>query len=148
MALVDKETTHISLSKAWGILREKCRQLPLEPVPVHGSLGRILGEDVIAGRNVPHYNASAMDGYALSSALTAGAVPSSPVSFPAGEYEWVNTGAEISPRFDSVVMIEDTSLDEKQASCRLSLPSWREKTSALSERTSSSDRLSPGKVTG
>ena len=113
MALVDKETTHISLSKAWGILREKCRQLPLEPVPVHGSLGRILGEDVIAGRNVPHYNASAMDGYALSSALTAGAVPSSPVSFPAGEYEWVNTGAEISPRFDSVVMIEDTSLDEK-----------------------------------
>ena len=113
MALVEKETMHISLSKAWGILREKCRQLPAEAVPVQNSLGRTLAEDVIAGRNVPHYNASAMDGYSLLSALTAGATPSSPVSFAAGEYEWVNTGGEISARFDSVVMIEDTSLDRK-----------------------------------
>ncbi len=113
MALVDKETTHISLSKAWDILRRKCRQLPGESVTVHESLGRILAEDVIAGRNVPHYNASAMDGYALSSARTAGATPSSPVFFGAGEFEWVNTGGEISPRFDSVVMVEDSSLDEK-----------------------------------
>lgn len=113
MALVEKETMHISLSKAWGILREKCRQLPAEAVPVQNSLGRTLAEDVIAGRNVPHYNASAMDGYSLLSALTAGATPSSPVSFATGEYEWVNTGGEISARFDSVVMIEDTSLDRK-----------------------------------
>ena len=113
MALVEKETMHISLSKAWRILREKCRQLPAEAVPVQNSLGRTLAEDVIAGRNVPHYNASAMDGYSLLSALTAGATPSSPVSFAAGEYEWVNTGGEISARFDSVVMIEDTSLDRK-----------------------------------
>ena len=113
MALVEKETMHISLSKAWRILREKCRQLPAEAVPVQNSLGRTLAEDVIAGRNGPHYNASAMDGYSLLSALTAGATPSSPVSFAAGEYEWVNTGGEISARFDSVVMIEDTSLDRK-----------------------------------
>lgn len=113
MALVEKETMHISLSKAWEILREQLRQLPAEVVPVQGSLGRTLAEDVIAGRNVPHYNASAMDGYALSSFLTAGATPSSPVSFTEEEYERVNTGGEISPRFDSVVMIEDTSLDRK-----------------------------------
>lgn len=113
MALVEKETMHISLSKAWEILREQCRQLPAEVVPVQGSLERTLAEDVIAGRNVPHYNASAMDGYALSSFLTAGATPSSPVSFTEEEYERVNTGGEISPRFDSVVMIEDTSLDRK-----------------------------------
>ncbi|WP_290683048.1 substrate-binding domain-containing protein [Aminivibrio sp.] len=112
MALVEKETMHISLSKAWEILKRKCRQLPGETVSVHESLGRTLAEDVTASRNVPHYNASAMDGYALSSVLTAGATPSSPVFLPSGEYEWVNTGSEVSPRFDSVVMIEDTTLDK------------------------------------
>jgi|LSQX01.1.fsa_nt_gb putative molybdopterin biosynthesis protein len=114
MALVEKESTHIPLSKAWDILRRRCSRLPSEELYVSESLGRILAEDVVSRRNVPHYNASAMDGYALSAQLTAGAAPSSPVIFPAGEFEWVNTGGDISPRFDSVVMVEDTSLDREK----------------------------------
>lgn len=113
MALVDKNSTHIPLSKVWSILREKCHHLPVEEVPVASSLGRIIGEDVISKRNVPHYNASAMDGYALYSYSTAGATPSTPVFFEPQEYEWVNTGGDLNPRFDSVIMVEDTSLDKK-----------------------------------
>ena len=113
MALVEKNSTHIPLSKVWSILREKCRPLPAEEVHVTSSLGRVIAEDVISRRNVPHYNASAMDGYALYSLKTAGATPSTPVVFSPSEYEWVNTGGDISPQFDSVIMVEDTSLEEK-----------------------------------
>ncbi len=111
MAMVEKNRMHVALKWAWEILRESRGALPSEEVEVEKALGRTLAEDVISKRNVPHYNASAMDGYSLSSADTAGAAPSSPVSLPPGEYEWVNTGGDVNPRFDSVAMVEDTSLD-------------------------------------
>lgn len=112
MAMVDKDRMHIALEKAWEILRQSRSALPPEEVYVDGALGRTLASDVISKRNVPHYNASAMDGYSVLSVKTAGATPSSPVIFAPGEYEWVNTGGDVHPRFDSVIMVEDTSLDE------------------------------------
>lgn len=110
MALV-KENMHVSLKRAWEILKNECSPLEFETCPVQESLGRILGADVVSQKSVPHYNASAMDGYAVSSRNTATATPSSPVSFSRGEYIRVNTGGEIPPHFDSVVMIEDASFD-------------------------------------
>lgn len=107
MALV-KENMHIPLERVWRILKERLRSLPPEDCPVQDSLGRRLSCDLFSGRNVPHYNGSAMDGYAVSSRTTAGAVPSSPVVLGEGEYLWVNTGNPIPPQFDSVVMVEDT----------------------------------------
>ncbi len=109
--MVEKDRMHVALKKAWEILR-KCRpSLPVCEAAVEGALGRTLARDVISKRNVPHYNASAMDGYSLSSVKTAGAAPSSPALFPPGEYEWVNTGGDVHPRFDSVAMVENTSLN-------------------------------------
>src|SRR5512145_2329388 len=43
-------------------------------------LGRVLAEPVWALKSSPHYHASAMDGFAIRAADTAGAMPSSPVS--------------------------------------------------------------------
>ena len=107
--MVEKDRMHIPLKRAWEILRQNLAPLPPEETPIEEALGRTLAEDVISKRNVPHYNASAMDGYCLSSAATAGATPSSPVHFPPGEYQWVNTGGDVHPRFDCVAMVEDTS---------------------------------------
>jgi putative molybdopterin biosynthesis protein len=76
----------------------------------------VLAEDVTSRRNVPHYTASAVDGYALQAASTAGASAATPVTLPTDppeRFSWVNTGMPIEnlPGADSVVMVEDTSLE-------------------------------------
>jgi len=105
-----KNNTHITLGRAWNILRSAIRMLPAEDCPVRLCAGRSLAEDVLSLRNVPHYNASAMDGYAVSSESTAGATPSSPVVLEQGQFSWLNTGGVLPGAFDSVVMEEEASL--------------------------------------
>ncbi len=115
MALV-KENMHITLRRAWTLLREAISQLPPESCPVRRCHERILAEDLFSQRNVPHYNASAMDGFALSSASTAHAATSSPVFLRRGEFARLNTGGVLPASFDAVAMLEDVSLsdDEEQ----------------------------------
>ena len=115
MALV-KENMHITLRRAWTLLREAISQLPPESCPVRHCHERILAEDLFSQRNVPHYNASAMDGFALSSASTAHAATSSPVFLRRGEFARLNTGGALPASFDAVAMLEDVSLsdDEEQ----------------------------------
>ncbi len=108
MALVT-EKMHIPLMRAWQILRKECSPLPPERCHVQDCMERVLAEDVISLRSVPHYNASAMDGYAVESSSTAGASPSSPVVLRNDDFTRLNTGGSLPPRFDSVVMLEDTS---------------------------------------
>ncbi|NLM70625.1 MAG: molybdopterin biosynthesis protein MoeA [Synergistaceae bacterium] len=103
---------HISRTRAWSILRENIKPLPDEECKTIISAGRILAEDVASKRNVPHYNASAMDGYSLTASSTAGASPSSPVIIEQGGFSWVNTGDALPACFDSVLMSEDASLLE------------------------------------
>ena len=112
MALV-KDALHIPLSRAWEILEESVRSLPSVRSSIGECSDRILARDVISPRNIPHYNASAMDGYALSSGDTPGALPSSPVRIEKGRFLWVNTGGEVPPPFDGVVMTEDAFLTEE-----------------------------------
>ncbi len=113
MALV-KDALHIPLSRAWKILQESIRPLPSVRCSITRCLNRTLAADVIALRNVPHYNASAMDGYALCSDATSGALPSSPVRFEKERFVWVNTGGEVPPPFDGVIMMEDAYLTEEK----------------------------------
>ena len=111
MALV-KENMHITLRRAWTLLREAISQLPPESCPVRRCHERILAEDLFSQRNVPHYNASAMDGFALSSASTAHAATSSPVFLRRGEFARLNTGGVLPASFDAVAMLEDVSLSD------------------------------------
>lgn len=96
MALV-KENLHVTLARAWEILEEESFPLGVESCRVQEAFGRILAGDVVSRRNVPHYNASAMDGYALSSRMTAGASQSTPLSFAPEDAVWVNTGGDLPP---------------------------------------------------
>ena len=109
MALV-KENMHITLKQAWTLLREAITQIAPELCSVQHCYERLLAADLLSQRNVPHYNASAMDGFALSSASTAHATPSSPVFLRRDEFARLNTGGVLPTSFDAVAMIEDVAL--------------------------------------
>jgi molybdopterin molybdotransferase len=54
--------------------------LPAETVPLAEALGRVLAEPVIAGREIPPWDNSSMDGYAVRAADLGRASPGAPVS--------------------------------------------------------------------
>jgi molybdopterin molybdotransferase len=100
------------------------RPLEPEPVPLLEAMARTLAEDVQAEEDIPPFENSAMDGYALRAAdvstaapdrpvslsviasLAAGAAPAQPVR--AGTAIRIMTGAPMPPGADTVVRFEDT----------------------------------------
>jgi putative molybdopterin biosynthesis protein len=103
---------HCPLDEALKILLDEFASVPSkkQKMNARGALGFTLSDDVYSGRNVPHYAASAVDGYAVSSRATAGATPATPVTLEQGEFSWVNTGMPIGDH-DAAVMVEDTSVE-------------------------------------
>ena len=111
---------------------ERARELVLarvpapvsEPVALRESLGRVLAEPVEAAEDVPGFDNSAMDGYAIRAADCADAGPESPAILPvtdesraghpatrelgAGEAIAISTGAMLPAGADAVVRVEDT----------------------------------------
>lgn len=101
---------------------------PLEPasVALEHAVGFVLAEDVHGDMDLPPFDNSAMDGYAVQAADTAGTAPGSPARLkvtgyiPAGAAPGPNdvvtpgtamrimTGAPVPPGADAVVRFEDT----------------------------------------
>jgi molybdopterin molybdotransferase len=114
----------ISVKSAIETILKEIKPLGVESLDIMNSMGRVLGEDIIAARNNPPWDNSAMDGYALRAddARTAG--PESPVTLkviydlPAGhapksaigkgEAVRIMTGAPVPEGADSVIMVELT----------------------------------------
>ena len=102
----------------------------LEPVevPILDALGLVAAEDVTSAERIPPFDNSAMDGYAVRAADTAGASDKNPIELnvlmdlPAGQHTdqpvgageaiRIMTGAPLPPGADTVVMVE---LTEKAA---------------------------------
>ncbi len=100
---------------------------PLEPerVPILEALDRVLAEDIVSDINVPPFNNSAMDGYAVRAEDIAGASSSHPVrlrviadlaagympeaTVERGTAVRIMTGAVLPPGADTVVRFEETS---------------------------------------
>lgn len=94
-----------------------------EPVPLSEALGRVLAEDLAAGRTQPPSDMSAMDGYAVRSADIAslpasltvvGEAPAGgayPGTLKAGEAVRIFTGGPVPEGADSIVIQEDTVRD-------------------------------------
>jgi len=57
----------ISVAKALKTIDENVEPLGNERVPLAESVGRVLAEDIIADSDLPPFNRSQMDGYALRS---------------------------------------------------------------------------------
>ena len=111
---------HLSVSNAQRCILESVIKLDAEPVRLEQSLGRVLAEDVRANRDLPPYDVSAMDGYALRSAdlahvpatlaiiedIKAGDMPGKTVR--AGQCARIMTGAPVPQGANAVIRVEDT----------------------------------------
>ena len=123
--------TVITRDEATERFRRHLRLEPLgyETVPLGRALDRVLGEDVIAGVDVPGFDRSNVDGFAVQAAdtfgaaeedarsmtlnaevLTPGMVPTEAVA--AGRATVIATGAMLPRGADAVVMVEHTEVVE------------------------------------
>ena len=110
----------ISVAEALQIVREQTRPLETERVSIEQSLGRILAQDVVADTDLPPFNRSQMDGYAVRAEDTTSApVRLKIVGESAAGKGWHNeiregeavrimTGAPVPPGADAVQQVELT----------------------------------------
>lgn len=117
----------ISVEEALGLILENIREIGFEKVDIKEALGRVIAEDVYARRNIPPWDNSAMDGYAVRVDDVEGASKENPAvlkiieSLPAGyisesklksgEAIKIMTGAPMPNGADAVVMAEYTEND-------------------------------------
>jgi len=115
---------YLSVSEAQDCILKHVRLKNAEMIALHDSLGRVLAEDVIANRNHPPYDVSAMDGYAVRYADVEAATANDSVALMvvddirAGQMPQVKvlqkraarimTGAPVPQGVDTVVRVEDT----------------------------------------
>jgi molybdopterin molybdotransferase len=111
---------YLSVTDAQQCILESVKTLGAEPVRLEQSLGRVLAEDVRANRDLPPYDVSAMDGYALRSAdlakvpvsleiiedIRAGDMPDKQIR--SGQCARIMTGAPLPQGADAVIRVEDT----------------------------------------
>ena len=111
---------YLSVTNAQQRVLECVYKLDLESVGLEHSIGRVLADDVRANRDLPPYDVSAMDGYAVRSAdlaktpavlaivedIKAGDLPRSTVQ--AGQCARIMTGAPVPQGADAVIRVEDT----------------------------------------
>jgi len=113
-----------SADQALQIVLENVAPLGIERVPVTSALGRVLAEDIYSPRDIPGFDNSAMDGYAVRAADVAAASEARPVrlevletvaagmmpsySVAAGQAVRTMTGAPIAPGADAIVQVERT----------------------------------------
>ena len=114
----------ISVEEARARILAFVERLEAERVPPLEALGQTLAEDVVAGFDIPPLDNTAMDGYAVRAADTAGASESRPrelrviadlaagyvleTAVGAGEAVRIMTGAPVPPGADAIVPFEET----------------------------------------
>ncbi|OPZ61320.1 MAG: Molybdopterin molybdenumtransferase [Synergistetes bacterium ADurb.Bin520] len=122
MPMVKDPPQWVTLSECWSILRREVgpalRRDETWCSPEE-ALDRPLTRDVVAQRNVPHFRASAVDGFALRSEILGGASPTSPVFVRGSDAVWCNTGAPVPSPYDAVVMVEDVTEDPASGGIRV-----------------------------
>jgi putative molybdopterin biosynthesis protein len=79
-----------------------------EKLQVLASQGRVSADPVFARVSSPNFNASAMDGIAVSAKSTFGATEANPMKLTKGkDFIYVDTGDPVTDPYDAVIMIED-----------------------------------------
>ena len=115
----------LSVEEARGKILSKFAKLETEKTPILKSLGSVISEDIISNIDVPPWNNSAMDGYAvikkdllnasnenmvslrIIEEIAAGEIPNKPLN--KGETSRIMTGAPVPQNADAVVPFEDTN---------------------------------------
>lgn len=117
----------IRVTEALSHILGDVQALGLEKVHILDSLGRVIGENIYASRDIPPKDNSAMDGYAVRAVDSLDASPANPLrlriieDIPAGsvpqktigqgEAARIMTGAPLPAGADAIVRMEDTTRD-------------------------------------
>lgn len=120
----------LSLAEALNVSLDRVKPLlQSEMVDARKALGRVLAGDVSSPENLPGFDRSSMDGYAVRAADTYAASEANPVllklvghiemgqdatglsPLQTGEALCISTGGMLAPGADAVVIIEETELD-------------------------------------
>ena len=125
------------LDDALKILDSYITPASLDEVETSKALNRVLGTDIISELDIPPFDRSAMDGYAVKAEDTFGASPSNPkvikkigtveigeetdLVLKSGDAIRISTGAVIPQGADSVIKIEDTDIDDNKVSLYTSI---------------------------
>ena len=113
--MVEKYRSRVALEEAWQIISEAYEKRSffqkkrVDLRPTSEAVGCVLATSITAGNNIPHYHASAVDGFALCASDSYGATPTNPKSISPDNYFWVNTGSCVPEPFNTVIMVEDVS---------------------------------------
>ena len=128
------------IREARRLVLDRVVPLEAEPVALKDALGRVLAEPVTSADAVPGFDNSAMDGYAVRAADTAGAdggarlpvVDESRAGHPAqrrlaeGEAVAISTGAMVPEGADAVVRVEDTDAGSQEVEIRVEVEAGRD----------------------
>jgi molybdopterin molybdotransferase len=111
-----QKLTPIEEAKKSFFNKLQIKRLKVIRVPLEQALNRVLAEDIRADEDLPRFDRSAVDGYAVKAEETTGATQLKPKTFrltirenvESGEAKQVWTGNTIPKGTDTVVMLENT----------------------------------------
>ena len=115
MAALAATRNLISIGEALRLVLERARPLPGESSGIEAAFGRVLADDAVSAVDLPPFDSSAMDGFALRSSDTPGRLPvvhripagtPAPRSLEAGEAMGIATGAVVPEGADAVIPFE------------------------------------------
>ena len=121
----------LSVDQARERILSHFQPVPTETLPLEGCLQRVLAQEVVAGNDMPPFDNSSMDGFAVRAEDVAEATIDSPRSLrvigdiPAGSHPTISlgkgeaarimTGAAVPAGADAVIPVEDTSFNDRDA---------------------------------
>jgi molybdopterin molybdotransferase len=114
--------TLLEIGEAWERVAAEVEPLSLERIPLTEAAGRIAAEDARSAVDLPPFDRSAMDGYAVRAADTdpprplalAGAVAAGEVAasgLQAGRAFGITTGGALPEGADAILRVEDAEVD-------------------------------------
>lgn len=151
-------------AEALALVLTRVRRLELETVPLGAALGRVLGQPLASADDIPPFDSSAMDGFAVRATDTRGATADAPVELrlegesragaPAaggpqpGEAVRISTGAVLPQDADAVVRVEDTAERNGIVAIRSEVAPGMEVRRAAEDVSAGDEVLSAGQVLG
>jgi molybdopterin molybdotransferase len=123
--------TLLSVDQARERILSSFQPVTTETLPLTGCSNRVLAQDIIAANDLPPFDNSSMDGFAVRAADLLEATAASPrrlrvvadipagshptISLAAGEAARIMTGAPIPDGADAIVPVEDTDFNNRDA---------------------------------
>ncbi len=119
-----------NIDEAFSILLRKLKpeRLAFEQIPLHAALGRVTAEDIQAKNDLPPFDRSAVDGYAVKARDTFGASQFNPKTLKLigkevreGEARQIWTGNPLPRGADAVIMLEYTKRIQEKIEVEISV---------------------------